>query len=410
MMNQSDAAFWAEAKKRGLANDDDDGQQYLTGVGKIPTADAYNLDDPLTERTALAAIGLRDGRTGHVDTGTLMGNVTQAKLDYVARSLLKEEIAYANSQPEMRLPTASHLRPSILEPVMIRKMSPFLPWEELVGNRKNAEKFDITIPKMKHSWFNDPLLDGGMEIGEDGIAPLVEATLPGRIDLHVGRVGLGMMFSERALQNNVAGFNEMNFGLTALNYALAFTINKKHVEELANEFDTTYRATLEEDNQVLRNVIPKAWNDPTSNPFTDVRQGALDMEEADEWFFDATHLAVNPKGFHDLMKYATNVDHTWTIDPTTGQRLLQIDDIQIVKLPPLNGMPDTAALLMSIPDGVEKPLDIYEMVNTGISRSGMFHIRQEKGNISGRTHIQIERNFVDHLPIAKRIMWLDGVR
>jgi len=187
---------------------------------------------------------------------------------------------------------------------------------------------------------------------------------------------LATIFTNRAMQNSNSSFNEVNRKLDAVVYALAHKFNDVYVNELTNRFDLSFRATLPSDDQVLVKTVVDTWDDPASNPFEDIRDFALDFEETDEYFYPATRLMVPPKTWKDLTSYATQVDFDWVKDPTTGQRVFQVDDVMIEKVPPLSGLPDGNAIMLADGPGVPQALDVWDEVDTRFTRSGLLHVQR----------------------------------
>ena len=76
------------------------------------------------------------------------------------------------------------------------------------------------------------------------------------------------------------------------------------------------------------------------------------------------------------MTYATSVDHDWNINPLTGERVMQVDDITILKIPPLAGVPDGNGLMLARGEGVAPPLDVWDEVDQRFTRTGLIHVQR----------------------------------
>jgi hypothetical protein len=400
-----------QAIKRGLWAEGD-APKVVQTPGSPPHERSFDLEKQLTTDEVLSRLGLSAPRGVEKETITkysLDGQESRTRLDAVGYNLLLSELAMANTTPMKKMSTQAFLRPPVLEAALIRKMSPLLPWLEM-ANRQTVTTWEIQVPRMTYSFLRDPKLKIGQKIDEDAELPLVSLSELEKVPLSIGRYGLGTLFSEKAQMNSAVGLNEINLGLDAVKYSLAYTFNTIYAEEIGNHFSTTYRTSLPTDDQILRTAITTAWNDPSANPFEDIRNAALTSETTEDWFAASTHLYVNPNTFKDVMTYATYADHTWEINPLTGEKVFKVDDIQIVKLPPLNGMPDGNALLTSEPPGSPDLLDVYDLINGNLSKTGMLHVREDKNPRTGAKWFGFERYFACRLGIAKRVHWLDGVR
>jgi hypothetical protein len=350
----------------------------LAGGQPLPNENSFVMENPLNPARLAGLMGLQleeAPKQVHMETGS--GTEDQQTWADAGKHLLLESVRL-NQAPANTLPNAAFLRELFIEGAIIRKVARqlvFLP----LANRQTTRASDIVWFRDKHANHNDPLLSDPQPIAEGAELPLTVVSDPVKKRSSTGKYGEATIFTDRAIRNTNTAFNEVARKLDAIAYAFSAKINKIYGNKLANKFDATFNSGLPADDQVVTVTLQNPWRgvgSSSANPIEDIRDGALAMEETDEFFYPATEIWLPPKSWKDLNSFATSVDHPWSVNPLTGQRVLQVDEITVRKIPPQAGVPDGKALMLARGPGIPPPLDVWDEVDTRFTRTGLIHVQR----------------------------------
>lgn len=364
--------------------------------GPGTTLNAFQMDSPYSVAQALKFFA---GKDADIDAKKTAGHETATLLQNAGVAMMKENALQLAAQPTQTVPTKAFLNPRFIEGTILRKIGPQVPFLDLATNTRVKET-NITYFMEEYSWFTDPKMRRAAAVGEGGDeGSIVGGTDPNEKNTAVVEYKLKMIFTKRAMRNDVVGFNEVQRKLNLMTMATAKTWNDIYADTIANEFSTVVNAAKPTDEQVEEFIaVNGAWSTGGSTPLDDILDAQLQMKTNTDDYRSPTELWLNADEYSDLFRYLHSQDHDWALNPLTGREssMININGIAVREIPPDSGMTASKGLMLDR-SGLSGAsiLDTWDIVDTKHSRSGLISVQRidDEPRGSGNVVFQVSREF-----------------
>lgn len=364
----------------------------------LPVASMYDFSENISFDRFMAELGVTGNPKMAVTKFSLNGSQSAAKMEAVGQAILEDEAkeillaAGGNSARINKLPDATFLRRRVLEGTIVRKVAPQLLFNDMAV-RTVIDAPSATWHRERNSAFDDPLGTRAEWVEEGAIPPKVIWSDPEEINTPLKRLALSVGFTDQAMRSEARGFSEVQRKTDMTAYAVAFRINQEEARVIGNGFDEPTNTASPELDQVNLLTVTTPWDDDLRDPLADIRSLALTMKTAQGYFFKPTDLLLPPKEWLDLNTYFTSVDLDWVLNPTTGEKIMMVDDIRVTETPPNSGIPDDAALLLALGPDAPPPLEIFDRPHPEFSRSGMLGVQIVREELARNRIVVVDKEF-----------------
>ena len=366
-----------------------------------PHPDHINVRIPISRQLAIM-LENRDASAAGITEVSMHGKQSKKKWANVGRALQMHSLRLAdedlNAQPVNTLPVDRFLRTMFVEGKVIELAAPKMFFLAL-ANRFTTTSREINWFRHKFTIQTDPKLKGpgNYNWGDEFPRTIVSDPELRRVSLSTWAEAIEFTYDAIRYTNTAIDDIMRKVSFVAQKFALA--INEHYANVLTNDFAINNQAGFEELDQVNVENVNEAWTSDDSNPEEDIRNLIETMENRTGHYNSPTILYLHSKDFRRLKDFYTRIDRRGQLNPLTGEELVRVDQVEVVKVPPDAGLPRGNGIMLDRNPGVQNPLSVWDDIDPRFSTTGVVHTRQYENPESlnriflfHKTHAAANRN------------------